>query len=662
MTLVAAGALVVLALADPASTSAIDVDPRVNSVENPFACLGGYESLTGAGRSLDEMEDELRALLGRIAEDRGAPARGPQRAVDLCVAGRLKARLGQGDAAEYLERAIAAAPREPGFELFAGMYWAGMRGARRPLLERAERHFYAASRKLERLRARRATLAFHDTVDDWLHKQLLVLYQQDGAQLLPWKAYHQDGGGLWAPGLAFSHPAAGRPGHARLLLQQRDAPVHRRGRLRRQRPARRPRLRRRATPGTSPAPPGASRPPTACACATTCWARWTPSTSTRSRRTARSATSTIPTRPTPTSPCSSWAWATSARSRCTRCSTCGWPGGFRQGRRQGVVEFEPQAIEHFRQYEAQPQLLALHRRQHPDPGPQLRAAGFPAAAGRRRRRSPAPPGHPGGAAGVRAVRPAGAAVAGGRASSAGSAAPPGAGTSTPAPSTIASAGGCTPWSAQELYAGTRFAGAGRFDSTLQGTYYRSNTEKLNPNLDPPGLFSEPGLDFASGRASLITQLRLIDQEAIPGVPPVVAGLRRRHAEPGVPGARRPRAGRPPRLRERPRRQRAVAEAVRHRPGRRRRPGHRGLRLPVLPPPGQGPAPRARRRCAWAGAGCETRFRAAAAGRRWPATGSRREAAPGCTAPARPGGRPGSRRWRSPDPGCSRSRCTGACCR
>jgi hypothetical protein len=34
----------------------------------------------------------------------------------------------------------------------------------------------------------------------------------------------------------------------------------------------------------------------------------------------------------------------------------------------------------------------------------------------------------------------------------------------------------------------------------------------------------------------------------------------------------------------------VAEAVRHRPGRRRRPGHRRLRLPVLPSPGQGPAP------------------------------------------------------------------------
>ena len=199
--------------------AAIDVDPRVNSVENPFACLGGYEALTGAGRSLDEIEDELRALLGRIEEDaaRAATRRAlRQRAVDLCVAGRLKARLGQGDAAGLSSSgAIAAAPREPGFELFAGMYWAGdARGppapagaGRAPLLQRACASWSACGRAGRRW-------PFHDTVEDWLHKQLLVLYQQDGAQLLPWKAYHQSGAGLWAPGLAFSYPAAGGPGHA----------------------------------------------------------------------------------------------------------------------------------------------------------------------------------------------------------------------------------------------------------------------------------------------------------------------------------------------------------------------------------------------------------------------------------------------------------------
>jgi hypothetical protein len=45
---------------------------------------------------------------------------------------------------------------------------------------------------------------------------------------------------------------------------------------------------------------------------------------------------------------------------------------------------------------------------------------------------------------------------------------------------------------------------------------------VNPTNRQP--FSEPGLHYGSARLSLIPQVRLVDQEAIPGVPPSFLGF------------------------------------------------------------------------------------------------------------------------------------------
>ena len=215
-------------------------------------------------------------------------------------------------------------------------------------------------------------------------------------------------------GAGLQHPAARRPGHPRLLLQQRDAPVHRRGGLRRQRSARRPGLRRARLLGHRPRPaPLRDHQPPAAAPQPAGGAGRHPRLRVLARA-ARSATSTTPTRLTRTSPCSSWASATSARSRCTRCSTCGWPADSARGAARAWSSSSPTEIENFRQYEVSPSISRFIGANTLTLDLNYVLLDFQQKRGRRRRRPAAPPGHPGGPAGIRAVRAGGVAVAGGR--------------------------------------------------------------------------------------------------------------------------------------------------------------------------------------------------------------------------------------------------------
>ncbi len=506
--------------------AAEDVDPRVNSRENPFACLGGSDALTGGGRTLAEMGDELRALLGRVEGDSAAvhsTAERQDRAVDLCVAARLKARLGHGDAAAYFDRAIAAAPREPGFELFAGIYYATMRGARRPLLERAETHLYAGLEKLARLRARGEALAFHDTVEAWIQKRLLVLYQQDGQPLLPWKAHRYDGRGLWAPGLAFS---------TQLRVSQDTRDFFYNSEMRQ---------------FTGEANFAASDLRAAKGFdARDAWEiaraprRFEAQNRLRLRHNLIGAIDLH----------HRWSLAPGSQIRSfydpnepgglvdVEVGELGvgidrtvslYPlfdlrlaGGYRKGTRRGTIEFEPLEVDEFTLYEARPSvsrfigsdvltLDAVYVR--------LDFAGRRGGAvdDRLRRRD------------IRAGRLEYAIYS---------------------PLVLPSQGSETGWErtatrgiyvyagavddrelwgahavvAQDYFGGVRFAGIERWSYQLQGTGRFGNTTVVNPNSDPPRVHSEPGLDHKSARGTFITQVRLIDEEAIPAVPASYAGF------------------------------------------------------------------------------------------------------------------------------------------
>lgn len=513
----------VAALLASTAARADDDDPRVRSRENPFACLGGSDALTGAGRTMDEIADELRALQGRIDLEARARERGTDRAVDLCVAARLKARLGHGDAAEYFERAIAAAPREPGFELFAGIYWSMMRGARRPLLERAEVHFYAGLRKLRVLRERGEAIAgFHDTVEAWIQKRLLVLYQQDGLQLLPWKAHRPSESGLRAPGLAFS---------SQLRVAQDTRDFFYNSEMRQ--------FTGEANFAASDLRAGKRFDRAAAASLVRAPRRFEASNRLRLRHQLIGAIDGL--HKYALAPASQIRNFYDPASELVDVTVVeyglGWErtfslyplfdlrlaGSWRQGERQGTLEFEPLAIEAFRQIELRP---SVSRFIGPDVVTldatyvRLDYAGRPGGAvdDRLRRRD------------IRAARLEYAIYS-----------PlllPGSHDGdlgwqrTPTRGLYLFAGAVDDrelWGRhtvvqRDAFAGTRFAGIERWSWTLQATFRQTNTEKVNPNQLTPEVFSEPDQHQRNARAALITQIRLIDEEALPALPPTALGF------------------------------------------------------------------------------------------------------------------------------------------
>jgi hypothetical protein len=194
---VAGAAAFWLALTGAAHADPVDKGPDIN----PYECLGRYEAATG-NRSMSQVRDELEKRLHPLF-DKDEPH--SVRAMKLCVVAKLESRLGDNAAGEHFAQAVAENPEEPGYELFYGELYSGFRGARGPVTESAEDHYYRALEKLDALRASGKYREYHAVVEEWVHKKLLVLYQEDGLPLLPWKAFPQHGyAGHDAPSLAVS--------------------------------------------------------------------------------------------------------------------------------------------------------------------------------------------------------------------------------------------------------------------------------------------------------------------------------------------------------------------------------------------------------------------------------------------------------------------------
>jgi hypothetical protein len=164
---------------------------------SPFACPGEAQGIE-AGLSVGDLRQERDK---RIDEPAPPGESSTDLARRLCVVAELMSRLGDDRAPAYFERAIAAAPDEGGYELWYGQYLGGVRGANFPLLERAEVHLYRA---LDKVRARRdhgGERSYDHTTEEWAERRLLDLYQADGFPVSPWKGYPYGLDGTWGPGL-----------------------------------------------------------------------------------------------------------------------------------------------------------------------------------------------------------------------------------------------------------------------------------------------------------------------------------------------------------------------------------------------------------------------------------------------------------------------------
>lgn len=168
---------------------------------NPFECYGRWENATGS-HTISQMNYELDKLMNPEFKP-GDPL--TRRAIKLCVIGRVKSRVGDADAIDYLARAIELDPEEPGLELWAGDYYMSVRGAGRPIYQLAEQHLYRALEKLEALKEKKRFRAWHATVESWVQKRLLMLYQEDGLPITPWwKGYPYGPAGLNPPSVSIS--------------------------------------------------------------------------------------------------------------------------------------------------------------------------------------------------------------------------------------------------------------------------------------------------------------------------------------------------------------------------------------------------------------------------------------------------------------------------
>jgi hypothetical protein len=107
-------------------------------------------------------------------------------AIDNCVIAELMKRAGNYEATKYYERAIKANSADPFYDLCYADYLRNFRGPQRPLFPEAERHYYNALVKLDKLKKETRYESWHAEIQSMVERGLVALYQEDGLPLVPW--------------------------------------------------------------------------------------------------------------------------------------------------------------------------------------------------------------------------------------------------------------------------------------------------------------------------------------------------------------------------------------------------------------------------------------------------------------------------------------------
>ena len=143
-----------------------------NDFKDPYSCFIDL-------RTEDEIRAQLEDLLNRPNE---------KDAVEFCQIAEILKRNGDFQAETYYERAIAAAPTEPAYEIFYADYLRNFRGADNPLFPEAEKHFWRAQSKFDALPENseahiKSKLKNLNETKKRLRRGLDILYERDGLPL-----------------------------------------------------------------------------------------------------------------------------------------------------------------------------------------------------------------------------------------------------------------------------------------------------------------------------------------------------------------------------------------------------------------------------------------------------------------------------------------------
>jgi len=140
------------------------------SETNPFKQFDEASALTSR-KGLDGIRSEINERVNRPVADAG----------EYLLIAELMKRAGDLRADEYYQKAIYEDDSEPAYELFYADYLRNFRGPGRPLFPDAEKHYLRAQQKLRHLHKERP---WDPVTDQRIERGLVALHQEDGLPLI----------------------------------------------------------------------------------------------------------------------------------------------------------------------------------------------------------------------------------------------------------------------------------------------------------------------------------------------------------------------------------------------------------------------------------------------------------------------------------------------
>ena len=157
-----------------------------NPPTDPFTCLGSASQFARSA-SPGEVSTEVHN------QTTSPPGNASNNPVWNCYIAELMKRVGDYRAPQFYRKAIDLAPDEAAYELFYAEYLRLFRGARSPLFGRAEKHYFLGLEKARQRGKSPSPFAWDPDVLEHLDRGLIDLYQRDGLGVAFWPSNRVNG-------------------------------------------------------------------------------------------------------------------------------------------------------------------------------------------------------------------------------------------------------------------------------------------------------------------------------------------------------------------------------------------------------------------------------------------------------------------------------------